>query len=128
MRGRRPKPTALKLGQGNPGERRLNENEPQPMLGVGEPPLDLPRNALEEWNRLGPELERIGVLTRIDRNAFIAYCTNWARYVRANAACQILGEVVTAPSGRLVANPHRAVANKALEQCHTFHCEYGMTA
>ena len=30
MRGRKPKPTALKLIAGNPGKRALNAHEPQP--------------------------------------------------------------------------------------------------
>ncbi len=30
MRGRKPKPTQLKILQGNPGGKKLNENEPQP--------------------------------------------------------------------------------------------------
>ncbi|HZK10243.1 MAG TPA: phage terminase small subunit P27 family, partial [Clostridia bacterium] len=29
-RGRKPKPTALKVLEGNPGKRPLNKNEPQP--------------------------------------------------------------------------------------------------
>ena len=29
-RGRKPKPTALKVLEGNPGKRPLNENEPKP--------------------------------------------------------------------------------------------------
>ena len=30
MRGRKPKPTALKLLEGNPGKRRINGTEPKP--------------------------------------------------------------------------------------------------
>ena len=32
-RGRKPKPTALKVLEGNPGKRPLNENEPIPPKG-----------------------------------------------------------------------------------------------
>jgi len=127
MRGRKPKPTALKLLQGSRGHRRLNENEPQPTLGVGEPPADLPKAALEEWHRLGPELELMGVLTSVDRHAFIAYVRAWARYVEADAACRRRGEVVKNPSGRLAQNPMRAIANTALRQCREFQIEFGMT-
>ena len=30
QRGRKPKPTAVKVLEGNPGKRQLNEMEPQP--------------------------------------------------------------------------------------------------
>jgi len=30
MAGRKPKPTALKIIEGNPGKRPLNKNEPKP--------------------------------------------------------------------------------------------------
>ena len=34
MRGRRPKPTALKLIEGNPGKRPLPRDEPTPPVGA----------------------------------------------------------------------------------------------
>ena len=129
-RGRKPTPTVLKLARGNPGKRRLNENEPtpDPTLGIGEPPTDLPQAAVDEWNRLGPELEDMGVLTHVDRHTFIAYCRNWARWVDANEKCKALGEVVKAPSGYPIQNPYRSIANKAYQQCKDFWTEFGMTA
>ena len=30
QKGRKPKPTAIKKLEGNPGKRKLNQNEPQP--------------------------------------------------------------------------------------------------
>src|SRR5688572_21911457 len=38
MRGRKPKPTWLKIMTGNPGKRPLNDAEPQPEGLLGEPP------------------------------------------------------------------------------------------
>ena len=37
-RGRKPKPTALKLLEGNPSRRALNKNEPQPPTSIPECP------------------------------------------------------------------------------------------
>ena len=34
IRGRKPKPTALKLLEGNPGKRPINEHEPVPPKGT----------------------------------------------------------------------------------------------
>src|SRR5262249_37411259 len=74
MQGRRPKPTHLKLLQGNPGKRPYNANEPKPAPQVPSPPEHLTEVALKEWNRLAELLGRIGLLTAIDRTAFAAYC------------------------------------------------------
>ena len=50
--GRRPKPTHLKLIQGNPGKRSLNDAEPNPPRGVPSPPDHMTSAAKEAWNRL----------------------------------------------------------------------------
>jgi len=41
MRGRKPKPSYLKLLNGNPGKRPLNEREPQPQPEREIPPAPL---------------------------------------------------------------------------------------
>ena len=38
MAGRKPKPTAIKKLEGNPGKRKLNKNEPVPAKGMPECP------------------------------------------------------------------------------------------
>ena len=70
MKGRKPKPTQLKVLEGNPGQRPLNESEPKPKPVVPEPPEWLDEVALEEWNRLAPLLESINLLTETDYIAF----------------------------------------------------------
>jgi phage terminase small subunit len=52
MRGRRPKPTRMKILTGNPGKRRLNENEPKPEPSVPDCPSELGPVARQEWDRL----------------------------------------------------------------------------
>jgi len=51
--GNRPKPTALKLLQGNPGRRPINKAEPKPKRGIPAMPkwLDAFPVAVEEWKR-----------------------------------------------------------------------------
>jgi len=51
MRGRRPKPTRLKMLTGNPGKRPLNGNEPRPAAAVPD--------VLRSW---GPSRERSGTV------------------------------------------------------------------
>ena len=65
-RGRKPKPTALKLLEGNPGKRPINEHEPIPPKGTVKCPTWLEPEAKKEWKRLAPSLEAMGVLTQAD--------------------------------------------------------------
>ena len=50
MRGRRPKPTHLKLITGNPGKRAINLREPKPVPKMPEPPTALSAEARQEWD------------------------------------------------------------------------------
>ena len=52
MAGRRPKPAALRLLQGNPGKRPISEDEPTPVEGWPDKPPKLGKVASEEWDRL----------------------------------------------------------------------------
>lgn len=73
MPGPPPKPTALKVLEGNPGKRRLNDREPKPTVGC-RPPDWLAGEALVEWEKHAPRLERLGLLTEIDGEALAALC------------------------------------------------------
>jgi len=127
-RGRKKTPSILNLIRGNPSKRPMNPFEPQPPNDIGEPPSMLEGEALAEWQRLGPQLEAIGVLTEVDVPAFAAYCKQWARYKEAEAKVAQLGEVVKAPSGYPIINPYLSIANKAYKQCREFWDQFGMTA
>ena len=72
MAGRKPKPTALKKLEGNPGKRKLNTKEPVPEKGMPDCPKWLLPEAKEEWKRLCQKLSEMGVLTEIDMAAFAA--------------------------------------------------------
>ena len=49
MAGRKPKPTSLKVLEGNPGKRQLNPNEPKPDASVPKCPAWLSKEAKREW-------------------------------------------------------------------------------
>lgn len=84
--GRPPKPTSLKILEGNPGKRPLNENEPQPKIGIPPLPgwLNDPR-AIEVWNDLGPKLKKIGLITEIDGYLFGMLCQSFVMFVEYSA-------------------------------------------
>lgn len=80
MRGRKPKPAALKLVDGNPGKRKILP-EPEPTKGVPPPPDWIGSIALEEYNRIADELNAIGLLARVDQAALVLYAQLWQEYV-----------------------------------------------
>ena len=73
MASPKPKPTALKILQGNPGRRPLNKREPKPKKSL-RCPAGLSPRARTEWRRLAPELFRLGLLTMADQVIFAMYC------------------------------------------------------
>ena len=77
-RGRKPKPTALKRLDGNPGKRGYNHAEPAPPEGCPDCPPHLSEPAREEWHRIAGTLHEMGVLTLVDRAALAAYCQSYA--------------------------------------------------
>lgn len=81
MPGRTPKPTRLKILQGNPGERRLNPNEPQPEIIsiVPAAPAHLTEVAKEKWRDAAAELCRLKLLTKADIDLLANYCICYAR-------------------------------------------------
>lgn len=83
MAGRKPKPTAIKELEGNPGKRKLNKNEPKPEKGMHVCPEWLLPEAKAEWKRLSEKLNQMGVLTEVDIAAFAAYCQSYARWKEA---------------------------------------------
>lgn len=130
MRGRRPKPTALKLV--DVSHRRANEREPQPTPGAPDPPDWLSPAARAEWERVSPELERMGLLTRVDLAALAAYCTAYAHFVEAERTIQQHGLTVSIRDDKgilkgLVAVPEVAIACKMLDKIKAFAGEFGFT-
>ena len=129
MKGRKPKPTKLKIVDGNPGRRPLNEAEPDPEKEIEcpSPPKHLGEVAKAEWNRMAPELHSIGLLTKIDMAALEAYCTAYARWLEAESEIKESGMIVHAPSGYPIQTPYLSIANKAIEQMKALLTEFGMT-
>ena len=82
-RGRKPKPTALKRLEGNPGKRPLNELEPVPPTVALRCPNYLLPEARKEWKRLAPILMSMGLLTAADAVPFAGYCQAYARWREA---------------------------------------------
>ena len=86
QRGRKPKPTAVKVLEGNPGKRSLNTAEPKPEKKAPRCPSWLEDEAKKEWKRMSKQLEQLGILTEIDMAAFAGYCQAYARWKEAQVS------------------------------------------
>jgi P27 family predicted phage terminase small subunit len=127
--GRRPKPTAIKEMEGNPGKRALNKSEPKPGRLTRAPvcPQFLKGLARAQWNKMAPQLARLGVLTNIDLDALARYCALYKRWREAEAEVARLGVIIKTTNGNLVQNPYLNVANRSNEQLNSLAAEFGLT-
>jgi P27 family predicted phage terminase small subunit len=127
MRGRRPKPTRLKLLTGNPGKRPMNENEPKPELTIPECPTELSPLARKEWDRLVGELTALRMLTNLDRAALAAYCGAYALWAEATEAIHKYGAMIKSPQGFPIQSPYLSIANRQSEIMMRIASEFGLT-
>jgi P27 family predicted phage terminase small subunit len=126
-RGRKPKPTALKVLEGNPGKRPLNNNEPKPEKKAPRCPSWLEPEAKKEWKRMAKTLEAIGVLTQIDAAAFAGYCQAYARWKEAEEFLSKHGTIFKTPSGYIQQVPQVSIAQTYLKIMKDFCSEFGLT-
>ena len=125
--GRKPKPTALKVLEGNPGKRPLNKNEPQPEKKAPRCPSWLEPEAKKEWKRMAKTLETIGVLTQVDKAAFAGYCQAYARWKEAEEFLSKHGTIFKTPSGYIQQVPQVSIAQTYLKVMKDFCSEFGLT-
>ena len=135
VRGRRPKPTHLKLVLGNPGKRKLTKAEPAPARARPEPPGHLSDDARHEWVRVSEELFALGMLTNVDRASLAAYCQCYSRWVQAERAITTMAErdlltgglMIRTQKGNEIQNPLVGTANVAMAAMMRYAIEFGMT-
>jgi len=77
-RGPKPRPTALRILEGNPSKRPLPKNEPKPPPIAPKCPHWLHKYGKQEWKRVAPPLERLGLLTQMDLATLVGYCQSFA--------------------------------------------------
>ena len=126
-RGRKPKPTALKVLEGNPGKRPLNELEPKPKKQAPSCPSWLEPEAKKEWKRMAKTLESIGLLTEIDKASFAGYCQAYARWKEAEEFLTKHGTIFKTPSGYIQQVPQVSIAQTYLKVMKDFSSEFGLT-
>lgn len=130
-----PKPTALRLVQGNPSRRPLPKNEPRPSASAPDVPEFLDEYGREEWNRVAPQLLRLGCLSEIDGGALAVYCQAFSRWRHIEDVLRKLAEqqpnlrglTSRNAAGGLVVNPLVRMANQQMMTVLRAAAEFGMT-
>jgi P27 family predicted phage terminase small subunit len=126
-RGRKPTPTAIKELEGNPGKRKLNENEPRPGHTAPTCPKWLDPEAKKEWKRLAKKMEAMGVLTQVDMAAFAGYCQSYSRWKENEEFISKNGSLVRTPSGYWQQVPQVSIAQQYMKQMGRFAEQFGLT-
>lgn len=126
-KGRKSKPTALKVLAGNPGKRPLNTEEPQPALVLPAAPVDLSELGRAKWDELSALLYNQGILTELDLDLLFLYCRNYEEYTAASALVRINGTVLKSTNGNPFQNPYLSIANQAQERMLRILSLMGMT-
>ena len=127
MAGRKPKPTAVKKLEGNPGKRKLNSKEPVPAKGIPACPDWLMQEAKKEWERLAELMNQMGVLTEVDMAAFAAYCQSYARWKEAQEHITSGGSTFETDKGYQQQTPWVGIANTNQKLMLQAASEFGLT-
>lgn len=130
--GPAPMPASLRLVTGNaskvPDHKLRHELKPDVVLP--DPPDHLSPEAKAEWQRLGPEMIRLGLITNLDRAAFAVCCEHWATWCFAQAKLKEGGAeayVEVTPSGYKQMGVWLQIRNRAAEGLRQYLGEFGMT-
>lgn len=143
MPGPPPKPNELKALEGNPGKRRLkNSPKPERVLGLKCPKF-IGRHGKAEWNRITPELARLGMLTKIDYAALVMYCRTYQKWMEAEEFLIEKGTIFTLKEddvldsqGNIIKKgkikyiqqlPQVSIAQQCAEYCRKMISEFGLS-
>lgn len=124
MRGRKPKPTALRVIEGNPGKRAINTAEPH-AGPLGNPPADLDGISLAKWHEMS-RLWRL-VASAADRDQLAEYCRLEAERVEAMEKLAEQGPVAFTAGGAPVQSAWKIILNKCREDMRKIAVEFGGT-
>ncbi len=131
MAGRKPKPSHLKIVQGNAGKRAMNKKEPKPKRFAPPPPDHFNTWQSKRWNKIVTELDRMGVMTTADVFALEGLVEALWRYEDAKRILNSYGSMTYenhGPSGMLVKkHPAVGIMENASRDVRAWFAEFGLT-
>lgn len=134
MRGRKPKPTALKLLNGSakhdPG--RINADEPDVPAGRPDAPSWLGGHAIEGWNLFWDALDGMDASSPVWFAAAVLFADAWKGFRDNRDMCEkFKGEALVSSSGKgteVKRLAYSAAMHKHKEYLKSMLSEFGMTA
>lgn len=127
-RGRKPKPTAIRIAEGNRGKGALPQNEAKPARALPACPRALGKEARREWRRIAGELYKVGLLTNLDRGALTAYCFAYGEMLRAIEKAKGVPQIYSQVGSKcIVIHPYLQVGFKSLEAFLKVLTEFGLS-
>ena len=150
-RGPQPLPSNVHLLRGNPSKKSAAQllDDLQPEVEIPSAPKWIWPEARKEWRRIGAELDRYGLVSKLDRAALVLYCQAWARLVWAETMlaramriaeekrleAEACGEVwaggdgimVPSPNGSLIYSHHWVVQRRAAQEVHWYLQSFGLS-
>lgn len=129
-----PKPTLLKIAEGNRGKRKLDpDSEPSPPSGAPEKPEHLEGLASVEWDRMIAIIDSMGILAKTDGQMIELYCMEYETYrqckkdLRANGSLyQDISTGEDSPT-KLLSHPAVIIMDKAGKTMARILAEFGLS-
>jgi P27 family predicted phage terminase small subunit len=126
IRGRPPKPSAIKKLTGNPGKRKIPVEKDFISADL-KPPTYLNARAQGEWKRLAKELIATGLLKATNAQIFAGYCEAFSMWREANERIKATGLLTKGSAGNVVANPLIKIAQMERNAMMQFAVELRIT-
>lgn len=143
MRGRKPKPVARQIAEGDPSKRGVHklderlEAEPKVTRGLPPCPQHLKGRARKVWKYWAEELESMNLDCRPDAMMLEGACASYATYVEMYELVETQGKLVAKKERNPVtgamevvdvrAHPALAIRDRALMQMKAFCSEFGLS-
>jgi P27 family predicted phage terminase small subunit len=111
LRGRKPKPSHLRLVQGNAGHRPINQKEPKPKGDLTKPPEWLSDDQKQIWNDVIADAPK-GLLKKLDGSVltvWVVACSIHRRMAEKVNAGLVLAHT---PAGMPVVGPYMSILNR----------------
>jgi P27 family predicted phage terminase small subunit len=97
-------------------------------LGLPDCPVWLPKNAKKYWRKIGPELEKVGLIAKVDQAMFAAHCDSVGKYEEVTRMLAELDDMLDeTPQGFMVQSAMFTIRNKLWDQVKSSSQEFGLS-